>query len=451
MPYISKHLPNTLMLSLLISPISNQISIDFYKCLAFKKFPPIRLKMWIKALGLLVLVSGSFALKGYKILEISPKSEQESAIVAKLSSTYDFLKLTRSDTSQVLVSPVEESRLRLVLAANKIAHKVVNNDVFADVLKDKEDNEIFCVKSRLGTDCYRSHEEINNYIEDLQSRFPSRVHVRHVGYSYERRDLKTILITNGDGVKNKKVIFVDAGMHAREWISPSTGLYVIQQLVENFEENKHLLEKYDWVVMPMINADGYEFTRSSPDNRMWRKTRQPYEDCIGVDPNRNSGFMFGYAGTSDNPCVDTFKGPYPFSEPEVAVLRDVLLSLKGRIDFYLTLHSHGAYIIYPWGYDYIDAPNVDELETVAQAGFNAIFKHSGRRYKVGNSAKLMYPAAGASDDYAYAEAGARISYTMELPSGGSRGFDPPPSDIKSYVEESWAGISAMAEKVIELY
>lgn len=381
---------------------------------------------------------------------MSPKSEQESDVLVRLSTNYDFLELTRFNKSKILISPEEEPKIKRILAAHNIVYKIINNDILADILKDTKDNEIFCVTARLGTDCYRSHDEINNYIEDLQKRFQQRVYVRNVGYSYERRLLKTITITNGDGIKNKKVIFVDAGMHAREWISPSTGIYVIQQLVENLEENKHLLEKYDWVVMPMINADGYEFTRSDPANPMWRKTRQPYGDCVGVDPNRNSGFMFGYSGTSDNPCYDTFKGPYPFSEPEVLILRDVLLSLKGKIDFYLTLHSFGAYLIYPWGYDVIDAPNVEELFAVGKAGFDAIFMHSGRRYSVGNSAELMYPAAGASDDYAYAEAEARISITMELPGGGT-GFDPPPSSIKSYVEESWIGIAAMAEKVIELY
>lgn len=88
---------------------------------------------------------------------------------------------------------------------------------------------------------------------------------------------------------------------------------------------------------------------------------------------------------------------------------------------------------------------------MAQAGFDAIYNYSQREYQVGNAAILLYPAAGASDDYAYAVADARIAITMELPSGGSRGFDPPPSDIKSYVEESWVGIVAMAKKVIEKY
>lgn len=88
---------------------------------------------------------------------------------------------------------------------------------------------------------------------------------------------------------------------------------------------------------------------------------------------------------------------------------------------------------------------------MAKAGFNAILNHSGREYLVGNAAIVLYPAAGASDDYAYAMANARIAITMELPAGGANGFDPPPSDIEEYVEESWLGIIAMAEKVIEKY
>ena len=97
------------------------------------------------------------------------------------------------------------------------------------------------------------------------------------------------------------------------------------------------------------------------------------------------------------------------------------------------------------------APNDDELSEVAQAAFDAIKAYSGREYQIGNAAILLYPAAGASDDYAYAAADARIAVTMELPSGGSTGFDPPPKDIKPYVEESWQGIVAMAKTVIAKY
>lgn len=288
-------------------------------------------------------------------MEIYPKNETESDVLHKLSEVddrFDFIRLAKTKV-KVLVSPENHVLISEILAKHRISYEIVNEDVLADAIKESEENEEFCVASqeRMGTDCYRSHGEINAWIDELQKKYPQRVFVKQAGFSYEHRELKTITITNGDGRKNKKVIFVDSGMHAREWISPSTGIYVIQQLVENFEQNKALLENFDWIVMPIINADGYEYTRTSPSNRLWRKTRQPYKTCSGADPNRNFGFMFGHAGTSTFSCSETYRGPNPFSEPETVVLRDVLLSLKGRISFYLTLHSHGSYLLYPWGFD----------------------------------------------------------------------------------------------------
>ena len=40
------------------------------------------------------------------------------------------------------------------------------------------------------------------------------------GQSYEKRDMKVITIESGSGSSNKPAVFVDGGIHAREWISP---------------------------------------------------------------------------------------------------------------------------------------------------------------------------------------------------------------------------------------
>uniref|UniRef100_T1GPS0 Peptidase M14 domain-containing protein n=1 Tax=Megaselia scalaris TaxID=36166 RepID=T1GPS0_MEGSC len=390
--------------------------------------------MWLKLLSIVPLISASLALKGYQVIEIEPKFHDDFNEIENLQESYDFLKSSRTGKSQILVSPSESKLLQGTLENLNISYEIINKNILSDILQEKEDNDIFCVSARLGTDCYRSHSEINNYIEDLY------------------QDIQTGHLSSKLGTPMNVVIFVDAGMHAREWISPATGIYVIQQLVENFEENQVFLKDFDWVVMPMINADGYEFTRSHPDNRMWRKNRQPYtEKCTGTDLNRNFDYQYGVSGTSSDPCVDTFKGSGPFSEPESVVLRDVLHSLKGRISFYLTLHSYGPQFLHPWSYAKVDAPTDAELSDVGRAGYEAVLDYSGRVYQYGNTAKLTYAAAGESSDYAYAVAGARISITMELPGGGKRGFDPPPKDIKEYVEESWAGIKAMAKRVIEKY
>lgn len=40
---------------------------------------------------------------------------------------------------------------------------------------------------------------------------------------------------------------------------------------------------------------------------------------------------------------------------------------------------------------------------------------------------------------------------MELPGGGNTGFDPPASEIRKSVEESWIGIKAMILKAASKY
>ena len=62
---------------------------------------------------------------------------------------------------------------------------------------------------------------------------------------------------------------------------------------------------------------------------------------------------------------------------------------------YLTYHSYGQYVLIPWGYDKVDAPNFTQLRNMgnvaADAMRNADFR---RKFRVGNSAKLLGSAAG---------------------------------------------------------
>lgn len=62
----------------------------------------------------------------------------------------------------------------------------------------------------------------------------------------------------------KPVILIDGGIHAREWISPAVVVYIINQLVEN-KENHYLIENISWYIVPVLNPDGYEYSRSSTE------------------------------------------------------------------------------------------------------------------------------------------------------------------------------------------
>lgn len=60
---------------------------------------------------------------------------------------------------------------------------------------------------------------------------------------------------------NNPIIFIDGGIHAREWIAPAVVTYIIQELVEN-ENNRYMIENVDWVFIPVVNPDGYEYTHT---------------------------------------------------------------------------------------------------------------------------------------------------------------------------------------------
>ena len=73
--------------------------------------------------------------------------------------------------------------------------------------------------------------------------------------------------------------------------------------------------------------------------------------CAGVDLNRNFSYKWGGRGSSGQTCSEEYRGQRAFSEPETAALRKFLLARRGSVLMYLTFHSYGQMILYPWGYD----------------------------------------------------------------------------------------------------
>ncbi|XP_030079286.1 zinc carboxypeptidase A 1-like [Drosophila hydei] len=292
-----------------------------------------------------------------------------------------------------------------------------------------------------------------DYMEQLAKAYSDRVALQDVGVTYEKRPLKSLTITNGDGRDGKKAILLIAGAHAREWLTPVAALYTLEQLVVRHEENAHLLHDYDWIVMPQVNPDGYMYSRNV--DKLWRNTRSPNGfNCFGTNINRNYdiGWGQGYAELNDS-CTMHYAGSKPFSEPETRAVRDKMLELvqSKRGMLFITLHSHHTSIFYPWVYKSDTSDNDNDLHDVAEAGAEAIFNATGTRFTYGQYGKED-TFGGTSLDYAYS-IGFPLSYAFEL-SGERDGltfdFWPPKNLLKDLADESWVGISAMAEKAIEL-
>ena len=78
---------------------------------------------------------------------------------------------------------------------------------------------------------------------------------------------------------SKPAVWIDGGIHAREWVSPATTTWMLKELVENDAAHPDLLENLDWFILPSANPDGYDWSRNH--NRMWRKTRSSNGGILG--------------------------------------------------------------------------------------------------------------------------------------------------------------------------
>lgn len=108
---------------------------------------------------------------------------------------------------------------------------------------------------------YHRFEEIVDYLALLAERFPGLTeHVPSIGQTVEGRDIPALRIR---GVENpiKTVVFT-GGIHAREWISITTVLYLATKLLENAEQldTEAMLMNLEFVVVPVINPDGYVYS-----------------------------------------------------------------------------------------------------------------------------------------------------------------------------------------------
>lgn len=102
--------------------------------------------------------------------------------------------------------------------------------------------------------------QMEEYITFLAKNYSEIVSVDSIGTSFQNRTLYVIKISSGGD--NKPQILIDAGIHAREWIAPSTALYAVHQLVTN-QSNTYLYKNVDWLIIPSLNPDGYEYTHSN--------------------------------------------------------------------------------------------------------------------------------------------------------------------------------------------
>ncbi|XP_034239854.1 carboxypeptidase B-like [Thrips palmi] len=278
-----------------------------------------------------------------------------------------------------------------------------------------------------------SYAETEAYLRALKERYPTLVTVGSVGRSVEGREIYYARVSSGGA--NNPIMLVDALMHAREWITLPPVLYFLEALVQDATLRAGL----DVVVVPILNPDGYEYSRTK--DRMWRKNRgaTSKKNCVGVDLNRNFDYHWAdfrsNKGASSDPCELTYAGPKAASEPETVIYQTFIRNLNAgkRVKMYVNIHNPEQSIYLPWGYSATapKLPDAAPLTTIAKEVNNALVAGGAKSDKI-EAMAADYPATGTVSDWVRGVAGVAQSFCMELPAGGpdkQQGFAVPPSSI----------------------
>ena len=90
--------------------------------------------------------------------------------------------------------------------------------------------------------------------------------VESIGKSFEGQSIWCIKIGVGLGSPQKEIVYIDGGSHGREWGTVSTALYIIEQLIDDYKNGdkdvNSLLKKFDFLIVPVVNPDGYEYSHT---------------------------------------------------------------------------------------------------------------------------------------------------------------------------------------------
>ncbi|MCP9260487.1 Carboxypeptidase A1 [Dirofilaria immitis] len=385
----------------------------------------------------------------FTVYRLNPRTMKQSKFLLDLvnNTRLDFWKRPRAVNGQVhvMIEGSMKCKFLELMMQNNISYSVMIDDVEKKIRKLREsanktfgNNWLRDVPMTRGINFnlakYHSYQEIINYLNQLAARYPNIVKVRNIGITHENRQIALIKIGKAAQFK-KPGIWIDGGIHAREWVAPATVLYIINQLVTRYDRDPQIqrfVDEMDWFIVPVLNPDGYEYTRSSthPEIRLWRKNRSPpvcqisqhdifsqsrQECCQGVDLNRNYDWQYGIEGSSSDPCSEIYHGRFAFSEPETKAVHNFIFRRRRSIKTFLTFHSYSQILMYPFGHrERTYSSDVNDLRDTALRAANALRAAYGTIYTVGTGADTLYPASGGAEDWAKGRMGVKYSYLFEL-------------------------------------
>ena len=294
---------------------------------------------------------------------------------------------------------------------------------------------------------WHGYDEIVAKLEEISAAHPGyATFVSSIGEkTHEGRSISAIRLGSGDPA-NAKVALL-AGEHAREWAGPGALMWVLGRLAQGLAGQESVLRtrRVDVYVVPCYNPDGYEYSRAK--KRLWRKNMCVNSDgSRGVDLNRNWDNNWCVYGGSRTCSYQTYCGTGPFSEPETRAVSSWILA--HNFDALVDFHSYAGQILRPYGYKADTSPDEQRLRALAEAMAGDVRNAStdGRTEYEAIRGVDLYPASGASDDWAYENAGVRTVFTIEI---AGNDFVVPESEIEKRGDELYPAVLRVIREASE--
>ncbi|CAI4229917.1 unnamed protein product [Auanema sp. JU1783] len=414
-------------------------------------------------------ISSLICIFSFKLIRINPESEEN---LVYLKSLYEGDSPYQLDFWQppthiggivdVTVAPSDAPIFIKDLNSRELGYVVAINDLEEAIADERKPSAFHHYEAGgFAYDKYNSLDDIFGEMKRLRNEKPEMISLYDIGQTHENRTLLVMQITGKRSSIDKASIWIDAGIHAREWIAPATAMYIIHELVKGYENDpaiQKILDVTNFYILPVMNPDGYEYSRTK--NRMWRKNRRPASCkkqhfhtvcCAGVDLNRNFDWFWSSSGSSSDPCHETYHGPSAFSEPESQAVRDFLVATPPKA--FISLHSYSQMWLVPYGHRKRNYPQDyhTALRPLALKATKAMFDLYGTKYQVGTGADLMYEASGGSHDWAKGSLEVPYAYLIELRPKNTLmgyGFLLPEREIPATGLETFEAIKVVADELV---
>ncbi|EDW82393.2 uncharacterized protein Dwil_GK25780 [Drosophila willistoni] len=296
---------------------------------------------------------------------------------------------------------------------------------------------------------YHDHADIQQFLQNILETHSDLVEIIQIGLTRNKRPLEVLRVSNGN--PNNWAIFVDAGLQARDWLSPAAVTYAISKLTWLWSMNEldRHMRHIDWYFLPITNPDGYQYSRLT--DRLWTKNRN-YDSstgCYGVNLDRN--FDQGWSqsgGSSANPCKNLYSGSNSFTEIETRAMRNFLVSLgKDYLGAYISFGGYGQSITYPWGdADYV-TENQRQLKQTGREAVRNLRRLNHAEYSLGTSYRQKLARPGNSADWVQQRIEPQFVYNVFLKDQGRYGYLMPPHYIVESGEEAYDFLSTIAKNL----